>query len=151
MAEDAEDDALAAVAVAEAGHGARTAAHFTEGALDDVGGAHFLPVGRRDVKKVQQVFQIALDARDGAGAAMLPAMFPLAIGAQRFAIAAGAIEGGGFGGTAAFLAADFAGDVAHFVRPTELPRDARIPSTKAFTTWARFSIGRRLIMRGLYA
>jgi hypothetical protein len=83
-------------------------------------------VGRRDVKKVQQVFQIALDARDGAGAAMLPAMFPLAIGAQRFAFAAGAVAGGGFGDTAAFLAADLSGDVAHFVRPTELPRDARI-------------------------
>src|ERR1700720_4427363 len=62
---------------------------------------------RRDVKKVQQIFQIALTHATARGR-RCSSMFPLAIGAQRFAFAAGAIDGGGFGDTAAFLAADLA-------------------------------------------
>src|SRR5881396_1212311 len=51
--DDAVDDALAAFLVGEAGHRAGASSHFAEGALDDVGGAHFLPVRRRRIEKVQ--------------------------------------------------------------------------------------------------
>lgn len=37
--DDAVDDAVAALQIGEAGHGTGTAAHFAEGAFDDIGGA----------------------------------------------------------------------------------------------------------------
>ena len=52
MTDDAVDDAIAAFRVGEAGHGPRSVAHFAEGALDDIGGAHLDPVGLRDGEKV---------------------------------------------------------------------------------------------------
>ena len=52
MTDDAVDDAVAAFQVGKTGHGARSSAHFAEGALDDVGGAHLDPVGLRDGEKV---------------------------------------------------------------------------------------------------
>ncbi len=41
MTDDAVDDAVAALDIGEAGHGARASAHLAEGALNDVRGAHF--------------------------------------------------------------------------------------------------------------
>src|SRR5258707_47794 len=52
VTDDAVDDAVAAFHIGEARHGARSSAHFTEGALDDVGGAHLDPVLLRDGEKV---------------------------------------------------------------------------------------------------
>src|SRR5437667_11849620 len=51
--DDAVDDAVAALRIGEAGHGAGTAAHFAEGAFDHVGGAQFFPVRFRQVEEVQ--------------------------------------------------------------------------------------------------
>src|SRR6266852_5967213 len=107
MTDDAVDDALAAVAVAEAGHGARRRAHFTEGALDDVGGAHFFPVALRHRKKAQQVFQVALHTSHGTRAAVLPALAPAAKGPLRLALAPGEIDGRRFGYAGTFFATHF--------------------------------------------
>src|SRR5256885_8689912 len=52
VTDDAVDDAVAALQVGEAGHGAGAAAHLAEGALDDIGGAHLDPVGLRHGEKV---------------------------------------------------------------------------------------------------
>ena len=52
MTDDTVDDAVAALQVGEAGHGAGAAAHLAEGALDDIGGAHLDPVGLRHGEKV---------------------------------------------------------------------------------------------------
>src|SRR2546421_4486696 len=52
MTDDAVDDAVAALQVGEAGNGPGAAAHFAEGALDDIGGAHLDPVGLRHGEKV---------------------------------------------------------------------------------------------------
>src|SRR6266849_2148490 len=126
MTDDAVDDALAAVAVAEAGHGARTTAHFTKGALDDVSGAHFFPVALRHRKQAQQVFQVALHAGHGTRAAVLTALAPAAKGPLPLALAPGEIAGRRFGYAGAFLATHFSSDIAHFVSPTELHGDTRI-------------------------
>ena len=74
MTDDAVDDAVAAVHVGEAGHGARSSTHFAEGALDDVGGAHLDPVRLRDGEKVQQSVEIALHTSHRVGAAVLPVL-----------------------------------------------------------------------------
>src|SRR5580765_5031564 len=87
MTDDAVDDAVAAVHVGEAGHGARSSTHFAEGALDDVGGAHLDPVRLRDGEKVQQSVEIALHTSHRVGAAVLPVLLPVAEDAQCFAFA----------------------------------------------------------------
>ena len=47
-------------------------------------------------------------------------------GALSLFFAVDAVDGRGFGDAGTFLAADFAGEVAHFVSPAELLGDARI-------------------------
>ena len=105
MREDAEDDAVTTLTIRKAGHGAGAAAHLAEGALDDVGGAHLDPVSGGDSEKVQQGVAVAFDASDGLWAKSGPALFPVAEGALRFALAARTVHGRGFGHAGAFLAA----------------------------------------------
>ncbi len=52
MTDDAIDDAVAALHIGEAGHRSGSAADLAEGALDDVGGAHFDPVCWRHGEKI---------------------------------------------------------------------------------------------------
>src|SRR6266704_1276895 len=49
--DDPEDDAVTTLTIGKAGHGAGAAAHFAEGAVDDVGGAHLDPVSGGNGKK----------------------------------------------------------------------------------------------------
>ena len=52
MRDDAVGDAVAAFGIGEAGHGTGASSHFTESAFDDVGGAHFFPVGRGNAEEI---------------------------------------------------------------------------------------------------
>src|SRR5437879_10383597 len=60
MANDAEDDAIAARRVGEAGDRPSSASDFSETAFDHIGGAHLAPVDLRDGEEVEQFVQVAL-------------------------------------------------------------------------------------------
>lgn len=62
MADDTENDAVATGQIGEAAHGPGASPHFPKGALDDIGGAHFLPMAFGNREKVQQAVEIALEA-----------------------------------------------------------------------------------------
>jgi len=85
VTDDTENDALAAFAVGEAGHGPRASPHFTKGAFDDVGGAYFLPVRFGNGEEMQQGVQIAFHASHCLGAAVFPMLLPVAKRAPRCA------------------------------------------------------------------
>ncbi len=93
MRDDPEDDAVTTLTIDKAGHGAGAAAHFAEGALDDVGGAHLDPVSGGNGVKVQQGLEVALDASDGSRATIGPALLPVAESAWRFTLTARTIDG----------------------------------------------------------
>src|SRR5712692_8050932 len=59
--------------------------------------------------------------------------FPLLKGTLGLFFAAGAVDRRGFSDAGTFLAADFASEVAHFVGPAELLRDARINDRESGT------------------
>jgi len=91
--DDPEDDAVTTLTIGKAGHGAGAAAHFAEGALDDVGGAHLDPVSGGNGEKVQQGVEVALDASDGRRATIGPALLPVAESVWPFTLTARTIDG----------------------------------------------------------
>lgn len=73
--DDAKDDAVAVGQVIKAAHGPGSPAHPAEGPFDHVDGARFSPVTLGNLKEVQHAVQVAFDAGDRLGPALLPNSF----------------------------------------------------------------------------
>lgn len=93
MAEDAEDDAVAASRIDEAGHGSGSASDFAERSVNDVGGSDPPSVAFGERVEVEQLLQVPFDAGHGAGPVLLAPCGPSAGGAFGLAAAGGSIDG----------------------------------------------------------
>src|SRR6059058_3826432 len=76
----------------------------------------------------------------GARTAIFPVLLPVPESTQGFVFAAGAVDRRGLRHAGTFLAAHFAGNVAHFMCPAQLLRDARI-NHRQRSAQARAAIG----------
>ena len=126
MADDPEDDAIAAGRVGEAGHGASWAPHFPEASFQGMGGAHLAPgrLGKRE--EVEQCVPVALQAGPGAGTQRPPLLRPAAVDAQGLAAAGGRLDRRRFLQARTFLLGHLVGDIAQLGRPAGLRGDVGI-------------------------
>src|SRR5437867_1653250 len=92
MADDAEDDPVAAGRVGEAGDGSSSASDFSETPFNNIGGAYVPPVRPRNREEVEQFVQVALQAGHGGGTLLPPLLGPGAVGAQGLATVGGLVD-----------------------------------------------------------
>ena len=125
VTDHAEDDAIAARRVGEAGHGAGAAPHLAEGAFDNVGGADLAPVGRRKGIEGQQLYQVPFQAAHRARTPGAPPAPPALRNLLGGLPTRGLIHRRRFAHAGAFLLRHLISEVAQLARPAALQGDVR--------------------------